>query len=84
VKLKLYKGNVIVAGRKSPMSIYDQALASFGSEGSYDHSDADGFLKLFAIPTAAEARQRIAEEKYHASRAVEPSRAGILEHSIAG
>jgi argininosuccinate synthase len=61
VRLKLYKGNVIVAGRQSPMSIYDQALASFGSEGSYDHADADGFLKLFAIPTAAEARQGIAE-----------------------
>jgi argininosuccinate synthase len=84
VKLKLYKGNVIVAGRKSPMSIYDQALASIGSECSYDHSDADGFLKLFAIPTAAEARQRIAEEKYHASRGVGPSRAGIREHAIGG
>jgi argininosuccinate synthase len=86
VKLKLYKGNVIVAGRRSPMSIYDQALASFGSEGSYDHADADGFLKLFAIPTAAEARQRIAEQEYHASKQTSLTRnaGNVLASSVAG
>src|SRR5690554_3128936 len=56
VRLKLYKGNVIVAGRWSPYSLYDQALASFG-ESDYDHADAAGFIQLFSLPTRAEALQ---------------------------
>jgi argininosuccinate synthase len=84
VRMKLYKGNAIIAGRQSPMSLYDQALASFGSEGSYDHGDADGFLKLFAIPTAAEARQRIAEEKYNEAKQDAPMFSAVTESSIAG
>ena len=86
VRLRLYKGNAIIAGRQSPMSIYDQALASFGAEGNYDHADASGFLKLFAIPTAAEARQRIAEEAYNAQRrgADMPVHAGFAGTSVAG
>ena len=61
VRLKLYKGNIIIAGRKSPYSLYDEGLASFGDAGNYDHSDAAGFIHLFALPTKAEARQRARE-----------------------
>jgi argininosuccinate synthase len=57
IRLKLYKGNAIIAGRSSPLALYDAKLASFASEG-YDHADADGFIRLFSIPTAAEAQQR--------------------------
>ena len=50
VRVKLYKGNVIVTGRKSPYSLYDQDLVTF-EEGkvAYDHRDAAGFIKLNAL-----------------------------------
>ena len=50
VMLKLYKGNVIVIGRESPYSLYDQDLVTF-EEGAvaYDHRDAAGFIKLNAL-----------------------------------
>jgi argininosuccinate synthase len=50
VRLKLYKGNVIVVGRESPFSLYDQDLVTF-EEGAvaYDHRDAAGFIKLNAL-----------------------------------
>ncbi len=50
VKLALYKGNVIVSGRKSPYSLYMADLASFG-ETSYDHKDATGFINLYGLST---------------------------------
>jgi argininosuccinate synthase len=58
VRLKLYKGNAIIAGRKSPYSMYNEALASFGDGAGYDHGDAEGFITLFSLPTRAEADQR--------------------------
>jgi argininosuccinate synthase len=50
VRLKLYKGNVILVGRESPYSLYDQDLVTF-EEGAvaYDHKDAAGFIKLNAL-----------------------------------
>lgn len=57
VRLKLYKGNLTVAGRKSPFALYDEQLASFASGDEYDHADAKGFITLFALPTRAEAKQ---------------------------
>ena len=54
VRLALYKGNVIVAGRKSPYSLYLQDLASFGAS-SYDHGDATGFINLFGLSTGVTA-----------------------------
>jgi len=58
VRLKLYKGNAIIAGRKSPFSMYNEALASFGDGSGYDHGDAAGFINLFSLPTRAESDQR--------------------------
>ncbi len=50
VRLKLYKGNVIVTGRKSPNSLYSERIATFESdEGAYDQRDAEGFIKLNAL-----------------------------------
>ncbi len=48
VKLALYKGNVIIIGRKSPNSLYDEDLATFESS-NYDQRDAEGFIKLNAL-----------------------------------
>ncbi|MCZ6722066.1 MAG: argininosuccinate synthase, partial [Proteobacteria bacterium] len=49
VRLKLYKGNVIVLGRKSPASLYDEEIATFEAGGAYDQRDAEGFIKLNAL-----------------------------------
>ena len=50
VRLKLYKGNVIVVGRKSPKSLYKDALVTFEDDrGAYDQKDAAGFIRLNAL-----------------------------------
>lgn len=50
VRLKLYKGNIIVAGRKSPKSLYDPKIATMeGDVSTYDQTDATGFIRLNAL-----------------------------------
>jgi argininosuccinate synthase len=50
VRLKLYKGNVMVVGRKSDNSLFDERLCTFeDDEGAYNQKDADGFIKLNAL-----------------------------------
>ena len=49
VRLKLYKGNVVVVGRKSPNSIYSQEYVTFEEDSVYDQRDAAGFIKLNAL-----------------------------------
>jgi argininosuccinate synthase len=50
VRLKLYKGNVMVLGRKSDNSLFDERLCTFeDDEGAYNQKDADGFIKLNAL-----------------------------------
>jgi len=49
VRLKLYKGNCVVAGRKAPGSLYDAKLATFEAEDVYNQKDAEGFIKLNAL-----------------------------------
>ncbi len=48
-RLKLYKGNCLVVGRKSPHSLYDAKLATFEAEDVYNQKDAEGFIKLHAL-----------------------------------
>jgi argininosuccinate synthase len=55
VRLKLYKGNIIIAGRKSPHSLYREDYASFGEEDVYNQQDAQGFIQLFGLPLKVEA-----------------------------
>ncbi|SMC24398.1 argininosuccinate synthase [Clostridium acidisoli DSM 12555] len=50
VKLKLYKGNIMVAGIDSDNALYDEGISSFGASDLYDHKDAEGFIKLFSLP----------------------------------
>jgi argininosuccinate synthase len=47
--VKLYKGNSIVTGRKSPKSLYSPELATFEAEEVYNQKDAEGFIKLNAL-----------------------------------
>ena len=50
VRLKLYKGNVMVLGRRSDNSLFDERLCTFeDDEGAYNQKDADGFIKLNAL-----------------------------------
>jgi argininosuccinate synthase len=49
VRLKLYKGNIISAGRASPFSLYREDFATFGQEDVYDQSDAKGFIRLLGL-----------------------------------
>jgi argininosuccinate synthase len=49
VRIKLYKGNCIVVGRKAPESLYSPTLATFEAESVYDQKDAEGFIKLNAL-----------------------------------
>jgi len=49
VKLKIYKGNVVVVGRKSPKSLYDTSLVSFDEQGDYNQKDAEGYIKINSL-----------------------------------
>ena len=49
VRLKIFKGNVIVLGRRSPNSLYDKSLVSFDERGDYNQKDAEGFIKISAL-----------------------------------
>jgi len=59
VRVKLYKGNVIVAGRRSESdSLFDESIATFeDDQGAYDQKDAAGFIKLNALRLRVEARR---------------------------
>ena len=55
VKLKLYKGNMILAGITSPYSLYDEEVATFGEDEVYDQMDSQGFINLFGLPIKVQA-----------------------------
>lgn len=55
VKVKLYKGNVQTVGRKSPFSLYQEKLATFGADEVYNQKDAEGFINLFGLPIKVQA-----------------------------
>ncbi len=55
VRLKLYKGNIIAAGKKSPFSLYREDLATFSEDAVYNQKDAEGFINLFGLPGKVEA-----------------------------
>ena len=64
VRLKLYKGNIMAAGRKSPLSLYDEAIATMEKDPtqSYNQNDATGFIALNALRLKATARRDLAGE----------------------
>ena len=50
VRVKLFKGNVIIEGRKSPNSLYSEDLSTFENDsGGYDQRDAEGFIKINSL-----------------------------------
>ncbi len=58
VRLKLFRGNTIVVGRRSPHSLYSEKLATFEAESVYNQRDAEGFIKLNALRLRQQAGER--------------------------
>jgi argininosuccinate synthase len=58
VTLGLYKGNIFIRGRTSPNSLYDEAVASMEAGGSFDQTDAEGFLRIQGLPSRVQGRVR--------------------------
>jgi argininosuccinate synthase len=56
VSLKLYKGNLMVDSRRSPKSLYDEGIASMEGGGSYNQTDAEGFLRIQGLPVRVQGR----------------------------
>ena len=56
VTLQLYKGNVRVSRRRSPLSLYDEGIATMEGGGSYDQTDAEGFLRIQGLPSRVQGR----------------------------
>ncbi|NEQ46376.1 MAG: argininosuccinate synthase [Leptolyngbya sp. SIOISBB] len=51
VRIKLHKGNALIAGRQSESALYSEALATYGSDDSFDHRAAEGFIYVWGLPT---------------------------------
>lgn len=62
VKMKLYKGNAIVAAKKSPYSLYNEEFATFSKDEVYNQNDAEGFINLWALPLKIRAIQKANNE----------------------
>ncbi len=56
VTLHLYKGNIMVAARSSPNSLYDEGIATMEGGGSYNQDDAEGFLRIQGLPSRVQGR----------------------------
>ncbi len=84
VTLKLYKGNMVFAGSKSPYSLYDASLASFTTGPLFSHSDSTGFINLFGLPTKVRARLNERIKKYGIAASpdvVKPGNSGYTAHA---
>ncbi|NJL81278.1 MAG: argininosuccinate synthase [Richelia sp. RM2_1_2] len=58
VRIKLFKGNAIVVGRRSENSLYNPELATYGSEDQFDHKAAEGFIYIWGLPTRIWSQQK--------------------------
>jgi argininosuccinate synthase len=56
--LSLYKGNIMVDGRTSPGSLYDEGIATMEGGGDYNQTDAEGFLRITGLPGRVQGRIR--------------------------
>ncbi|MBI3746274.1 MAG: argininosuccinate synthase [Chloroflexi bacterium] len=65
VRMRLDHGNAIVAGRRSPLSLYDRNLATYDEGDAFDHASAVGFIEIFGLPLRVEAARHGAVGKHH-------------------
>lgn len=61
IRVKLFKGSAVVTGRKSDLALYNKNLATYSPEDTFDHSAAEGFIKIWSLPFISEARQKKAK-----------------------
>lgn len=81
VKMKLFKGSCTAVGRKSPYSLYDFGLASYGAEDAFDHGAAQGFIELHGLPVSTwSAKQGPAA---HAAASAADAEDDGLRHALA-
>jgi len=73
-RVKLFKGNCTVVGRKSPFSLYREDFATFGKDDVYDQSDAAGFINLFGLPLTVRALIALEEARNAGLQAPDYSR----------
>ncbi len=79
VKVKLYKGSSTVMGRKSPYSLYDFGLASYGAQDTFNHEAAKGFIQLHGLPTTVwSAKQGPAAKEIAEQSAFEQEKASAI------
>jgi argininosuccinate synthase len=57
IRLKLFKGDCRVVGRKSPYALYDRGLATYEAGDTFDHGAAEGFIKIYGLPVETAARR---------------------------
>jgi argininosuccinate synthase len=76
VRLKLFKGDCRVVGRKSPFALYEHSLATYDEGDRFDHSAAEGFIKIWGLPivTAAKTARRNEADKAADQPAVQASK----------
>jgi hypothetical protein len=58
VRLRLDHGSLAVVGRRSDLSLYDRALATYDADDAFDHASAVGFIKIFGLPLRTEAARQ--------------------------
>ena len=73
-RLKLYRGDCRVVGRKSPNALYETSLATYDEGDQFDHSAAEGFIKIWGLPLETTARQ--SRRRAEASQATAPQAGG--------
>jgi argininosuccinate synthase len=71
-RIKLFKGSAVVVGRRAPRSLYSHDLATFGRSTGYNQADAEGFIRLFGLPTKV-----FADVNPELSRDLAPPRAKV-------
>jgi argininosuccinate synthase len=65
VRMRLDHGNAVIAGRRSPLSLYDKNLATYDVGDAFDHASAVGFIEIFGLPLRTEAARHGAVGRHH-------------------
>jgi argininosuccinate synthase len=73
VRLKLYKGDCRVVGRKSPFALYDRGLATYDEGDQFDHTAAEGFIKIWGLPVEIAAKRTARNAREQGAKQAEPA-----------
>ncbi len=65
VRIRLDHGRAVIAGRRSPLSLYEKTLATYDADDAFDHASAVGFIEIFGLPLRTEAARHGAVGKHH-------------------